>query len=218
MDQLAVEGKISSGEALRTESNSRHYITALYAGTAARHARLRIYAPGCQFAIYDLDLGSDFEITKQFQCNPLSTKTVHGFLHPDEVPSRIDVAAEKKLDMAGYLDGNWVCEFFFQPWPESTIEGRSFLGSDIPLGTVGQFDPAHNGIFEMTIPDFTRDPAFRRFTRQGKLDVIELALKEKKSGRSLGTIKADNGAELGLNVQDEYRDPVIFTTVHNWFA
>jgi len=164
--------------------------------------------------MYDLDLSSDSEITKQFQCDPLPSKTVHGFLRPEEIPRNIGLA-EKKLDIAGYLDGNWVCEFFFQPLPESTIEAGSCLGSDIPLGTVGQLDPARKGIFEMTIPDFTRDPVFGKFARQGKFGVIELALKEKKIGRSLGTIKADNSPELGLNVQDEYRDPVTFTTVRH---
>ena len=67
----------------------------------------------------------------------------------------------------------------------------------------------------MTIPDFTRDPVFGKFARQGKFGVIELALKEKKSGRIVGTIKAGNSRELGLNVQQEYHDPVIFTTVNN---
>ena len=210
-------GRISKGEPLTTEANSPHYITipALYAGTRARHGRLVLYAPGCQFAIFDLDLRSDSDVTKQFQCDPLPTKAVHGFLHPNEIPPHVGIAAEQKLDIAGYLDGNWLCEFFFQPWRGSNIAGGSCLGSEVPLGTVGQFDRAGNGIFGITIPDFTRDPVFGKFARKGKFGVIELALKEKKSGRALGTIKADNGLELGLNVQDEYRDPVIFTTVHN---
>jgi hypothetical protein len=165
--------------------------------------------------MYELDLASNSAITKQFQCNPLVTKTVHGFLHPNEIPPHIGVVAEKKLDIAGYLDGNWVCQFFFQPWPESTIAGGSCLGSDIPLGTVGELDPAHNGIFEMTIPDFTRDPVFGKFVRQGKFGVIGLSLKQKKSGHILGAIKAGDSPELGLNVQEEYHDPVMFTIVHN---
>jgi hypothetical protein len=208
-------GRISRGDTLKAESNSRHYISALFGGAPAQHAKVVIYASGCRFATYDLDVGSVSDITEQFQCDPLPTKTVHGFLRPDEIPTNID-PAEKKLDIAGYLDGGWVCDFFLQLRRESTIiEAGSCLGSDIPLGTLGELDLARKGIFEITIPDFTCDPVLGRFARQGEFGVIELALKEKRIGRSLGTIKADNSPKLGLNVQDKYLDPVIFTTVHH---
>jgi len=206
-------GRIGRGDTLEAESNSRHYISARFGGAPARHAKVVIYAPGCQFATYDLDLGSGSDITEQFQCDPLPTKTVHGFLRPREIPTNTYLA-EKKLDIAGYLDGNWVCDFFFQRRRESTIiEAGSCLGSDIPLDMVGQLDPARKGIFEMTIPDFARDPVFGNFATRGKFGVIELAVKEKRIGRGLATIKADDGSELGLNVQVEYRNPVIFTRV-----
>ena len=55
---------------------------------------------------------------------------------------------------------------------ELRVEAGSCLGSAIPLGTVGQLDPARKGIFEMTIPDFTRDPVFGKFARQEKFGVI----------------------------------------------
>jgi hypothetical protein len=208
-------GKISRGETLRAESNSRHYFAALFGGAHAQYARFVIYAPGCQFAMYDLELGSDSDITKQFECDPLPTKRVHGFIPPNEIPPNIDLAG-KKLDIAGDLDGNWVCEFFFRPRRETTvIEAGSCLGSDIPLGTLGELDRAGNGFFEIAIPNFTRDPVFEKFARQGKFGVIELPLKEKGFGRGLGTMKAADGPELGLNVQVEYHDPVIFTTVHH---
>ena len=40
--------------------------------------------------------------------------TVHGFLDPKEIPSNTALA-DKKLDVAAYLDGLWVCSFFPQP-------------------------------------------------------------------------------------------------------
>jgi hypothetical protein len=207
-------GRISGGNTIKAEPNLGHYISAVFGGAPARNAKVVIYAPGCQFATYDLDLGNGADITQQFQCEPLPIKNVHGFLGPKEIPSNTYLT-DNKLDVAGYLDGMWVCSFFLQQRRgASLIEGGSCLGSDIPLGIVGEINPARGGIFEMTIPDFTRDPAFERFVRDGRFDVIELALKEKKIGRILATIKADERPELGLNVQDDYRDPVIFTRVH----
>ena len=209
-------GRISRGEKLKAESSSRHYyISALFAGAPAQHAKVVIYAPGCRFATYELDLGTGSDITEQFQCAPLPTKTVHGFLHPNEIPTKTYLP-EKKLDIAAYLDGNWVCHFFLQQRHESNIiEAGSCLGSDVPLGTVGQLDPARGGTFEITIPDFTRDPVFGQFATHGNFGVIELVLQEKKIGHGLATIKTDDSPELGLNVQGEYPDPVIFSTVHH---
>lgn len=199
-------GRISSGEKLKSES-PHYYISALFGGSPARHAKVVMYAPGCQFAKYDLDLSGDSDTTTQFQCDTLPTKAIRGFLHPDEIPSNT-VLAEKKLDIAGYLDGDWVCEFFLQQ------TGGSCLGSDIPLGMVGELDPALHGFFDMTIPDFTFDPVFGTFARHGKFGVIRLPLKEKQIGRGLGTITAEKGPQFGLNVQRDYSDPVTFTRVH----
>ena len=201
-------GGTMAGETLKTDAHSQLYISTMYGGAQAQHAKVAIYAPGCQFVTYDLDLSSDSDFKTKFQCEPLPTKIVHGFLSPEQFPNPID-RAEKKLDIQGYLDGRWVCDFFLQ------MRGGSCLGSVIPLRTLGELDLANKGIFELTIPDFTRDPVFGRFASHGKFGVIELALEEKKFGRGLGTIKADDNLDLGLNVQANYPNPVMFTTVHH---
>ena len=207
-------GRISQGETLRAESNYRPYISAVFDGAPGRHAKIVIYAPGCQFAAYDLDLERGSDITEQFRCDPLPTRTVHGFLAPDKIPSNT-YFAEKKLDIAAYEDGSWICRFFLQLRREvTTILVGSCLGSEVPLGLVGEIDPARGGNFEVTIPDFTRDPVFDKFGEHGKFGVIDLSLREKKIGRVLATIKPNDGPERGLNVQDEYREPLTFTTHH----
>jgi hypothetical protein len=207
-------GRISGGSTLKLEPKSRHYdIVAVFDGAPAWYAKVVMYAPGCQFATYDLDLSSGSDITEQFQCESLSTKTVHGFLPPNDIPTNT-YFAEKKLDVVGYLDGNWVCRFFLQQrHGETIIEAGSCLGSVIPLGTIGQIDPAQGGVFEMTLPDFTCDPVFGRFGSSGKFGVIQLALKEKKTGRGLATITANDAPEFGLTVQGEYPEPVMFRPV-----
>jgi len=107
----------------------------------------------------------------------------------------------------------YVVFFFNSDKAQPFIEAGSCLSSAIPLGTLGQIDPAQNGAFEITFPDFTRDPVFDKFVSGVKFGVIQLALQEKKIGRTLATITANDALEFGLNVQAEYRDPVIFAAV-----
>ena len=205
----------STGDTLQAEPNFRHYIAAVFDGAPARYAKVVIYAPQCKFATYDLDLASGSDVSEQFQCEPLATKTIHGFLDPKKIPSNTYLP-DKKLDVAAYLDGDWVCRFMLQQ-PGATkplIEVGTCLSSNIPLGIVGEINPGCGGSFDITVPDFTQDPVFDRFARHGRFGVIELALKEKKIGRTLATIKAEDEPRMGLNVQGDYSDPVVFTRVH----
>jgi hypothetical protein len=205
-------GKISRGGTLKAEPNSQHFIPAVFGDAPARYARVVIYAQGCKFATYDLDLGSGSDVTEHFQCVPLPTKTVHGFLNIKKTPSR--TYSDKRLDVVGYLDGMWVCDFLPQQRRGATlIEAGSCLDSDIQLGTIGKTDPGSSGAFEITIPDFTRDPVFDRFAQNGKFGFIELALEDKNRERIVTTIKAADRPELGLNVQKDYSDPVQFVPV-----
>jgi hypothetical protein len=85
------------------------------------------------------------------------------------------------------------------------------------LGTVGEIDPAHGGSFDITIPDFTLDPAFKGIgdiPRTGDFGVIELALRAKNFLCVLGTIMTEGTAVVpGLNVQTESRNPAKFARV-----
>jgi hypothetical protein len=216
--RYSLTGRTSTGATVRREPNLRQYvINTTVGGIPAQYAKIVIYAPGCRFRIYNLELDGISDVSKQFECDPLSTKIVHGFLPPAQIPSSI-FTAEKTLDVVAELAGDWVCEFFFQPPRGSTIiMGGSCLGSAIPLGTVGEIDPAKGGAFEIAIPDFTRDPVFKgtgEIPRTGNFDVIHLGLRDKKVKRVLGAIKPDDaGTERGLNVQVEYPSPVMFTRV-----
>jgi hypothetical protein len=85
------------------------------------------------------------------------------------------------------------------------------------LGRVGDLDPANEGAFEIVIPDFTRDPVFKgtgAVPRIGSFGEIELVIHDSRTGRPLGAMKPDDaGPESGLKVQDEYPDPIKFTSV-----
>ena len=209
-------GTITGGKVEKELKLRQYEIYAMIGGTPAQHAKIVIYAPGCQFKTYTIDLGSA-DISEQFDCEPLPTKTIHGLLPPNQVPSTT-YQAVKKLDVVAYLDDNWVCGFFLRTQiGSSVIIAGSCLGSPIPLGTVGEIDPARGGAFDITIPDFARDPVFGSSgvaPRVRDFGVIQLALCEKNVRRVLAAIKAEGtDARSGLNVQLEYREPVMFTWV-----
>ncbi len=215
--RYVLTGPGSSGAVVRRQPNVRQYvIEAMIGGMPARHAKIVVYAPGCQFKAYALHLDGASDISKHFECDPLPSKTVHGFLAPAEIPSGI-FPGEKKLSIVGELEPYWVCDFFLQQRRGgAVIVAGSCLSVGIPLGRVGDLDPANGGNFEITIPDFTRDPLFQgtdEVTRAGDFGVIELFLEDKMIGRGLGGMKPENaGSRSGLNVENEYPDPVLFTT------
>jgi hypothetical protein len=215
-----LSGPGSSGAIVteKREPNLRQYVIDARIGVKpAQHAKIVVYAPGCQFKVYTIDLDGTSDVSAHFGCDSLPNKTVHGFLSPAQIPSSI-FPAEKKLVISGELEPDWVCDFSLQQRRGAAIVmSGSCLSAGIPLGMVGELDPANGGAFEIVIPDFARDPQFKDagdVPRLGNFGVIELGLRDRKIGRSLGGIKPENaGPEAGLNIQSEYPNPVKFTRV-----
>jgi hypothetical protein len=214
-----LSGPTTRSATVKRESKVRRYvIEAMVGGTRAQYAKIVVYAPGCQFKAYTIALKAGSDVAQQFECALLPSKTVHGFLPPSQIPSPL-LPAEKKLEISAELEPDWVCGFFLQQRRGAAITmAGSCLSSGIPLGRVGDLDPANGGAFEITIPDFTRDPLFKRSgpvpTGFGNFGVIELGLRDERLGRNLGALKSENaGTRLGLNIQSEYSNPVRFRTV-----
>ena len=179
-----------------------------------QRAKIVVYAPGCQFKAYSLGLPRSADVSLPFVCDPLPTRTLHGFLPVSQIPAPM-FGGEKNLAIVGELDADWICNFFLQQRRgTAVIVAGSCLSSPTPLGTVGKLDRTQGGRFEITVPDFARDPLFKgspEISRSGKFGVIGLALSDQKSGRILAGIKSENSApEQGLEVQDKYPDPVRF--------
>jgi hypothetical protein len=216
--RYVLSGPESSGAVVKQEPNLRQYaIDARVGVKPAQHAKIVVYAPGCQFKAYTLDLDRVSNTSAQFECDSLPSKTVHGFLPPAQIPSSA-ISAEKEFAISGELEPDWVCSFFLrQRRGAAIIEGGSCLGVGIPLGRVGDLDPGKGGAFEITIPDFARDPLFNGTNDVPQVDnfgAIQLVLQDKKIGLPLGVIKPENaGSESGLNIEGEYPNPVKFTTL-----
>lgn len=209
-------GRGESGGTIKHDSNQRQYvIDAMVGGKPAENAKIVIYVPGCEFKTLVLAVGAT-DIAENFECVPLPKKVVHGLLPSSEIPASM-VPAEKRLVVTGELETAWICGFLLERrhGPDIIIAG-SCLGSPVPLGTVGELDPSKGGDFEIAVPDFARDPAFRDAGEGqtiGNASLIYLALRDKTVGRVMETLKVKDRAALGLEVEADYPDPVLFTRV-----
>ena len=210
-------GPGSGGAVVRPEPNRKRYvIDARIEGEPAQHAKIVAYAPGCQFKTYTIDFDGAPDVSKRFECDPLPGKTIHGFLPPAQIPSSI--SAEKKLEISGELEPDWVCNFLLeQRHGTAIVRAGSCLSAPIPLGSVGELDPENGGAFEITLPDFARDPLLKGagdVSPFGNFGTIELVLRDSKIGRALRSIKPESaGPDSDLKIQSEYTNPVKFTTV-----
>jgi hypothetical protein len=205
-----VDRRISRGEPIRVQGDSREYLILRPRGPDGQPENVKIvlYSSGCKFKIYDLALVGVSDLEEPFQCDPLPTKTLRGFISPNEIPRATYSATEKRLDVAGELEADWICSFFLQP------NGGSCLGSGVPLGRVGILDPAEGGRFEITIPDFSRDPSFKLATGwKSEFGTIEMGLHDRTVGVVLGGIMPMDSTlgRRALIVQADYPDTIVFT-------
>ena len=186
---------------------------------SAQPAKIVLYSPGCEFKTYELDLHPGSDVEERFQCDPLPTKTLRGFIAPGEIPHAIYYALERRLNIVGTLDNDWTCTYFLQPPPGSNgpMSGSCLSGLGPPLGSLGTLDPADGGKFEITIPDFTRDPIYKRDAAfRSHFGIIAVSLRDKSIDEFVGLIKPENDSleRYGLRIQAEYPDPITFTRAH----
>jgi hypothetical protein len=207
-------GSGGGGGTIQNDGNRRQYvINAVVGGTPAEYSKIVVYVPGCEFKTFENNVGAT-DSAENFECVPLPRKVVHGFLQPSEIPSSI-VTTEKKLAIAGEFDDSRLCDFLLaRRLGSSLIIAGSCLGSPVPLGKVGELDPAKGGAFEVAIPDFASDQLFmvNRGAFPANADgLIHLSLRDKTVDRELGGIKVRDRPAWGLEVQTDYPDPVQFT-------
>jgi hypothetical protein len=99
--RYVLNGVESAGAVVKREPNLRRYaIDARIGDRTAQRAKIVVYAPGCQFKAYTIDIDGASDVSEHFQCDSLPSKTVHGFLPPAQIPSS-PFPAEKKLLISG---------------------------------------------------------------------------------------------------------------------
>ena len=211
-----VDRRISRGELMHLDGNSREYVILGVRKTSREPENVKVvlYSPRCEFKTYDIYMAGNSDIKKEFQCDPLPSKTLRGFVPPAEIPRSI--AMDKRLDIVGELEGDWICSFFLQQ-KQGSFAGSfgSCLSSGVPLGTVGTLDPAEGGRFGITIPDFSRDPCFKFAAAwKSEFGTIEMGLHDKTVGVALGGIMPMDSTlgRRALIVQADYPDTIVFTS------
>jgi len=203
------------GDIVRSETGVPPYsfpIASRLGGTP-RLANIVAYIPGCQFQIYVLNVSGSEDPTIQFHCEPLATRRFSATMPKSEIPINIFRKRDNRVDVMGYLGGNWICSYFLRPLPTSKgIEMGSCLGADVALGVVGTIDPAKGGSFELDIPDFTQDPTFKEFSYVH--EPIMLILRDRTTGRTFTSLKRKGGGqgeESNLKIPTNYAEPIEFT-------
>lgn len=208
--RYALVGPGGTGARIKTEPNVRQYAIDGF----GHEVRVVAYSPGCEFRTYDVTPSDGPEVEERFDCKPLPTRIIHAHMWPDEIPRTIYFKNEKRLDIVGELEADWICNFFLtQQHQTNVIMAGSCLVLTVPLDNLGILDPANKGAFDIEIPDFGSDPAFNRNDGM-RTDYIQMGLHDKKVGVSLGTITPNSSpAVRGLRVQASYPEEITFTTV-----
>lgn len=180
----------------------------------AHDGKLIVYVPSCKIQTYTLDLRGTADIVESFACDSLPQVTIHGFIPPQEIPHTI--IAKNKFDIVGEFESGAMCEFLLTRHYGNTIIAAGVCQeSPIEIGKVGELDPAGGGRFDITVPDFARDP-FLTGRREASTDTnpgtVGLTLHEQRLDRPSGVIVPVGDKVIeGLQVRNEYPNPVTFT-------
>ena len=190
---------------VRPQPNVRQYfITASFENKPAKEMAVAVYAKGCQFEGFEIDLATfEQEVKRQFNCQPLRTVRITGYIDPQELPS------DKPVAITADLEADWLCGFFHL---------ADCLVPSVHLGQVGSIDPAADGNFEMAIPDFSVDPLVNSVTQPTtnalRVGTVLFVLRD-KLGRTVAAIrpKGSTPENRNLTIQREYPNPIVFEKV-----
>jgi len=190
---------------VRPQPNVRQYfITASFENKPAKEMTVVVYATGCQFEAFEIDLAtSEQEVNRQFDCQPLRTVRITGYIDPQELP------ADKPVTITAGLSADWLCGFFHLV---------DCLVPSVDLGQVGSIDPAADGNFEMAIADFSADPLLNLVpqptTNALRVGTVLFVLRD-KLGRTVAAIrpKGSTPENQNLTIQRDYPNPIVFEKV-----
>jgi hypothetical protein len=162
-------------------------------GKMANEIKLFAWAPGCQFATYDLSV-HESDLQELYTCNPLSTVTLHGQIGDKGLLQK--GPSEIRVD---YLAG-WACEFF----------GLSDCA--VPQISLGTVTADADGRFEIELPDFAQDPASSDSKSPSEFQFV---LRKVKTWNLIAFLdpesKVPHSGGGGLRPASSYSEPVVFS-------
>src|SRR6266481_1358234 len=159
-------------------------------GKTASSFRAIVYSPGCQFATIQADDLSTSTRQVQFQCQKLTTTTLHG---------RTDAArfAVRDLQVQALYVCGWAGKFFGIP------------GIAISPFSVTRAHVETDGSFSVELPDFTGDPLWTNLSHNATL---MFSLVDARTGEPLAglTAPSDLSRKGALKVAASYPAEVQF--------
>jgi hypothetical protein len=163
-------------------------------GKIASAVKLFAWAPGCQFATYDLSV-HESDMQEFYTCNPLSTAMLHGQIADKSLLQK--GSSETRVD---YFAG-WACDFF------------GLADCMVPQISLGTVTADADGRFEIELPDFARDPASSDSKSPSE---FQFALRKVKTWNLIAFLdpemKMQRTAGGGLRPVSGYAEPVIFSS------
>lgn len=162
-----------------------------YEGKPAVSLKAILYARGCQFTLFSVDLKADRTRSARFECRPLPTVTLNGRISPPPPSTRV-------LDIEIRYLSFWDHEFF------EIMDG--------PVGSfsLGKAPLKADGRFQIEIPDFSKDSV----TSQKKDAILEVLVVEHATWNIVEWVVPTGDAphpKIGLPIQPDYGSEVEFT-------
>jgi hypothetical protein len=156
-----------------------------------------IYAPGCEFDTFEVDItADDSPIEKSYECTALPTVSLAGHIAHSRLYRHRDLEV-----VVRYL-GEWQCRFF------------ELLDCMVPQMELGRAPVNENGEFDVTILDFSPEQKLRP-RRKAELWVI---LRDAKTWNPIGEglrppPEFRTQSTVGLAIKPFYPPPVEFEIV-----
>lgn len=170
-------------------------------GKPARSAKIVVYAQGCKFKSFELELSPASDEDRYFECDPLPTLVLTGHFDPGQM-------ALKNPEIRAYYLADWMLPYFGiydGMVPQIDLGRAEFVG-----------DPA-NGVFQISVPDVSRDPFVDKNSLPKTWEVargsFDLRLWDVTSRNSLRHLRAktDSSPVGGLAVKPSYPSVLEFT-------
>ena len=134
-------GGYSGDLATRRDVTSYSFSTSVE-GKPATAAKIVVYPQGCKFKSFELELSPTSDMDRYYECDPLPTLVLTGHFDPGQV-------ALQNPEIRVYYLADWVLQYFGiydGMVPQIDLGRAEFIG-----------DPA-NGVFQISVPDVSRDP------------------------------------------------------------
>jgi hypothetical protein len=175
---------------------TEYRINPVHDGKLAASIKAVIYAPGCEFDTFELDITDDAPLEKSYECVALPTVSLVGHMANSRLYRHRDLEV-----VVRYL-GEWQCRFF------------ELLDCMVPQMDLGRAPVNENGEFELTIVDFSPEQKLRP-RRKAELWVI---LRDAKTwnpiGEGLRPIREfRTQSTAGLAIRPFYPPPLEFEIV-----